>query len=231
LVAVKLSVGNTYGVKDIVNVEGDVDKCPICHAGIQPVDLRWDIILDAAGILERVFRCPRQSCQHLFIARYHQNRESGWFFLKACVPTELKPHSLPPELNQISKDFCEIYIEADNAEQLGLLLVCGPGYRKALEFLIKDYLTSEQTTDKAKKEIAESPLMACIRKYVTDARVKTTAERATWLGNDETHYIRKWEDKDLADMKKLIQLTCYWIQSEHLTKTAVVEMPQGKKTP
>jgi hypothetical protein len=112
---------------------------------------------------------------------------------------------------------------------LGLLLISGPGYRKALEFLIKDYLTSLQTTDEAKKDIADLPLMAAIKKYVTDKRMLTTAERATWLGNDEAHYVRKWEDKDLQDLKNLIQLTCYWIQSEHLTLAASASMPQGKK--
>ena len=101
------------------------------------------------------------------------------------------------------------------------MLVSGPAYRKSLEFLVKDYLTSLQTTDKAKKDVGNSALMACIRKYVTDSRMRTTAERPGWLGNDETHYIRKWEDKDLQDMKKFIQLTCYWIQSEHLTNPAI----------
>lgn len=37
------------------------------------------------------------------------------------------------------------------------------------------------------------------------------AERATWLGNDETHYVRKWENKDLKDLKNLIDLTVYFI--------------------
>lgn len=112
---------------------------------------------------------------------------------------------------------------------MGLRLVSGPGYRKALEFLIKDYLTSQQTSDEAKKEIANSPLMTVIKKYVTDKRMLTTAERAAWLGNDETHYVRKWEDKDLQELKKLIQLTSYWIQSEHLTSEVASSMPAGKK--
>ena len=30
--------------------------------------------------------------------------------------------------------------QAETAEKYGLTLVCGPGYRKALEFLIKDYV-------------------------------------------------------------------------------------------
>ena len=222
-ISVRDSRGNTHEVP----FEGEPDVCPLCHRGIKPIDSKWDFFLYEQRVIERVLICPYESCQHLFIARYHLI--NGVFFLHSCVPRQLKPYSVPDELRAISPDFCDIYIEADKAEQLGLKLVCGPGYRKALEFLIKDYLTLQQTTEEAKKKIADSPLMACIKEFVTDSRVRTTAERATWLGNDETHYIRKWEDKDLEDMKRLITLTGYWIQSEHLTKSAVAEMPQGKK--
>jgi hypothetical protein len=90
-------------------------------------------------------------------------------------------------------------------------------------------LAPDSCASRAVKEIEEMPLMGCVKKYVTDGRVKLTAERAAWLGNDETHFVRKWEDKDLQDLKKLIQLTCYWIQSEQLTNAIVSEMPEGKK--
>ena len=72
--------------------------------------------------------------------------------MRDCVPRELKANALPDELKAISQDFCDIYVEADKAEQLGLKLVCGPGYRKALEFLMKDYLTSQQTTEEEAKK-------------------------------------------------------------------------------
>jgi hypothetical protein len=193
------------------------------------MDPGWNWLLEGSAVIERVFICPLHSCQHVFVGRYYRNPNNGYFFLKQIAPTEPQNYSPPPELRQISPDFCEIYNQAQKAEQLGLALVSGPGYRKALEFLVKDYLTSLQTTADAKKEVAELALMPCIKKYVTDSRMKTTAERATWLGNDETHYTRKWEDKDLQDMKKFIQLTCFWIQSEHLTNAGLVEMPRGKK--
>lgn len=179
--------------------------------------------------LESVFICPFDNCSHLFVGRYSREPDSGYFFLKQCVPAEPLESTQPTELQEISPDFCSIYNQAHKAELLGLTLISGPGYRKALEFLVKDYITSLQTEDDAKKDIAVSPLMSVIRNYVTDTRMLTTAERAAWLGNDETHYVRKWEDKDLTDMKKLIQLTCYWIQSEHLTKAAALTMPEGKK--
>jgi hypothetical protein len=204
------------------------DFCPVCGKGIEPIDPHWAAAIGDYAI-ERVLACPRHSCQSLFIARYRKNRYSGYYFLGQCVPTEPKGYSAPQELEQISPDFCAIYSEAQKAEQLGLALICGPGYRKALEFLMKDYLSAQQTTAEAKATIARSPLMNCISNFVTDSRIKTTAERATWLGNDETHYVRKWEDKDLQDLKKFIQLTVYWIQSEHLTNTALAEMPAGKE--
>jgi hypothetical protein len=61
------------------------------------------------------------------------------------------------------------------------------------------------------------------------ARVKQMARRAAWLGNDETHYSRKWEDKDLHDLKKVLELTMDWISMEELTKSVIAEMPEGKK--
>ena len=54
------------------------------------------------------------------------------------------------------------------------------------------------------------------------------ASRAAWLGNDETHYIRKWVDKDVQNLKSLIDLTIRWIESEIETKQLLTEMPENK---
>lgn len=51
----------------------------------------------------------------------------------------------------------------------------------------------------------------CVQKFITEPSIKLMAERATWLGNDGAHYVRKWEDKDLQDLKNLIDLTVYFI--------------------
>jgi hypothetical protein len=221
-----IHIGNTHH-----QLDKNPDSCPICYQGIQPIEPGWNYVLPATSLyMERVFICPLHNCQHLFIARYFRMPGGNTqFCLSQVLPIEPRNYSQPSELEKISPDFCEIYNQAHKAEQLGLLLVSGPGYRKALEFLIKDYLTSLQTSEEVKKEIAETPLMGCIKTFIVDARIKATAERATWLGNDETHYIRKWEDKDVEDLKNFIRLTTFWIQSEHLTNVGIAEMPQGKK--
>jgi hypothetical protein len=63
--------------------------------------------------------------------------------------------------------------------------------------------------------------------YIKSEQIKGIAKRAAWLGNDETHYVRKWEDKDLNDLKKLITLTLHWIEIETLTEEVIADMPEG----
>ena len=99
---------------------------------------------------------------------------------------------------------------------------------ETLEFLIKDFLKSVTTDETKRADIEKTQLAACIANCVDDPRLKATASRATWLGNDETHYIRKWEDKDLNDLKKLIDLTVYWVSAEILTRELAVSMPDPK---
>jgi hypothetical protein len=206
------------------------DQCPICHFAIEPKF--GELAHVTAGFdasLELVFQCPRLRCQRLFISRYRKSRLPGTyhFDLEASVPFEPFEVNFSETLKSISPMFCNIANEAQNAEHKGWKLIAGPGYRKALEFLIKDYLCRSRPDDANK--IKSAQLGLCIANYVDDSRIKATAARAAWLGNDETHYVRKWEDKDLEDLKKLIQLTVHWIEMQELTEGIISDMPEGKK--
>ena len=202
----------------------------MCSNGIDPIDMKQDFLLqrDLGGRLERVFRCPRQTCEQFFIGRYYQrNRHTGIYYLAECVPHEPVNTGFHNVITEVSPSFCEIYNEASKAEQYGLKLVAGAGYRKSLEFLIKDYLIRLKPEDE--EAIKKQPLAACIKERVPNQNVVTTATRAAWLGNDEIHYERKWEGKDVDDLKILIQLTVRWIEMEELTKQTAEEMPEPKK--
>jgi hypothetical protein len=211
-------------------VDKNPDICPICHYGISPINPGIGQFISSPGNreVERVFECPLGDCERLFIARYREDFiSSGFYKLYECVPYELTRIEFSDSIKEVSGDFCTIYDQASKAERYGLRLVAGPGYRKALEFLIKDYLCRLHPGEK--KEIEGMQLGKCISTYVKDTRIQATSSRAAWLGNDETHYIRKWEDKDLEDLKRLIALTTRWIEMEELTKAAIAEMPKGKK--
>ncbi|MCM3743240.1 DUF4145 domain-containing protein [Sporosarcina luteola] len=133
-----------------------------------------------------------------------------------------KVREFSQEINEISLEFSKIYNQALEAERRGLDQIAGIGFRKSLEFLVKDYLINFKS--KEKESIEGKLLGKCITEDVSDENVKEIAKRAVWLGNDETHYIRKWEGKDIKDLKILIDLTLYWIQSEILTNKLVANM-------
>jgi hypothetical protein len=94
--------------------------------------------------------------------------------------------------------------------------------------LIKDYLINDLQKDRT--TIEHATLGQCIETYVTDQKTKEIARRATWLGNDETHYQRIWVDKDLNDLKTLIMLVLHWIEAERLTEEALASMPAKNRT-
>ena len=52
--------------------------------------------------------------------------------------------------------------------------------------------------------------------------MKIIAERASWLGNDELHYLRTWKDKDLGDLMSLVEdvstLIDLEVRSDELSK-------------
>lgn len=198
------------------------DECPCCHCNCHPEEIAHSFTgvghkdrKSIDSILEIVYGCPRQECGRLFIARYRITKSSRIFSLYACVPITPKSTAFPKEVESVSPEFVAIFSEAAAAEAYGLKRVAGPGYRKALEYLVKDYLIKSYP-DK-EKEITSEFLGACIKR-IGDTKIKKCAKRAAWVGNDETHYKRKWLDKGMGDLKTLIKLVVNWIESEILTQ-------------
>ncbi len=202
------------------------NECPLCHQSIAPIQFNWATFDKVIEEIEYVFRCPNGKCQRLIIGRYKRRPNDVRFIYDQVefVPSAVLPTPLSKEVRDVSPDFAQIYTQAEHAEQLGLKLLCGPGYRKALEFLIKDYLSFLRPDDA--EAIKKLFLGKCISDYVEDARVREVAKRANWLGNDETHYVRTWEGKDLSDLKTLIKLSVHWIQMDILTKNILKDMPE-----
>lgn len=210
------------------------DHCPICHRGMEPVELCASKMArepGVGGVLEVVYRCTWRDCGRVFIARYlhRANLRSGSpdYLFKEAIPRHFEPPAWPEEVVGVSPLFVRILSQAAEAEVRGLADIAGAGYRKALEFLIKDYCVAQHP--ESAKKIRRMPLAACIKSYVQDPAITICAERAAWLGNDETHYLRLWEDKDIKDLRKLITLTVNWVHSSLLTKAYGEDMvhPSG----
>lgn len=198
------------------------DCCPMCNRTQEP---KFVLAYETQpAYIEVVFKCTSHKCGKLFIGETIRIGDNG-YGIKRCHP--IKPFSVNfnKEIGELSPLFVEIFNQANAAEAYNLNHVAGMGYRKSLEFLIKDYLINFKNEDE--ETIKKTFLGNCIKNYLSD-NIKRVAELATWLGNDETHYHRVWEDKDIEDLKTLIELTHYWITSEIQTARYIEEMVKVK---
>lgn len=209
----------------------DPDHCPLCHHGIMPSRIAASNILREVingDVLQIVFLCPRKECQRLFIGMYFQNYGyhrhfvEGPHLLTNTAPYRARIPDVPDEIKRLSPNYVELLSQSEAAEAYQLDQIAGAGFRKALEFIIKDFAI-RKNPDK-EDEIKKAFLANCINNFLDDANVKECAKRATWLGNDETHYIRKWEEKDINDLKILIRLTQAWILNSLLTERYLADM-------
>ena len=197
------------------------DECPLCHRYSQiPI-----IVASAAPsrATEAIFQCGYSECGSYFIGYYNDNSPvSSPLSLVKVSPALPAMKEISEVISEISPMFVSIYREAEQALCLGLSQICGPGYRKAFEFLIKDYT---KTLHPTKGEKIDKALPGdVVKNYVDNVKVKETAERCLWLGNDESHYLRKWSEHDIQDFINLIHITIHWIEMEQISRSYTENM-------
>lgn len=207
-------------------------KCPKCHTHISPVFIIGKSIKHQ--IAELVFQCTFSECNGLFISKYKKDKYAGIssssFEYCSSQPLLYKKKKFSDELSGVSPDFIEIYNQSMEAFSRDMHQIAGVGLRKSLEFLIKDFII--QSNPKNEEAVKKKPLSQCIKEYIKDERVKNLSERAVWLGNDETHYIKKWKDKDISDLQTLIRLVVNDIENDIISKNYIDDMQHAiKKAP
>lgn len=206
------------------NVRNIAKQCPYCKTQIYPKL----ICIDGDDLLGYSIFCRCPNCNKQFICKCDRTVSGETIFVLSDIMPNAQPdkRTFNSDIQDISESFCEIYNQAYTAQQLNLTQICGVGYRKALEYLIKDYIIFNKPEDK--ETILKKALGKCISEDIDSDNIKNVAARATWLGNDETHYIRKWEDKDITDLINTIDLTLHWIEAEIKTKKLLEQMPERR---
>lgn len=195
------------------------DECPVCHRHSEVAFITSDAVENGQGV-QAVFRCGFQGCRVFFICVYGPKPSSDLAEVRPMKPPE---NILPENISKLSPNFVSIFKEANEAKHLGARQVAGPGYRKAFEFLIKDY--AKALAPGKESEIESKFSGTVVAEFVPDVRIQAVAKRYLWLGNDETHYLRKWADHDVEDLVTLIKLTMNWIEIEQLSKSYIEKMP------
>ena len=196
-------------------------KCPACGTLMIPTYLFGVSGKDGFEVLTQ---CRNDKCHESFISIFEYSGLG--YHLKNYKTLPMKKEMFSDIIMSLSPSFESIYNQAYASEQMGLDSICGVGYRKALEFLVKDFAIKEEPAQE--EQIKKMPLQQCLSQYIKNAQIKPIVERAIWLGNDETHYVKKWETKDVNDLKGLISLSVYWIEAEIKSRSVLAEM-QGAK--
>lgn len=189
--------------------------CPHCGQTMTPTVLStntYDTTRETTMSFGVFLNCTASDCGKYFAIQYISDYNGNYL-----LPYTYKPPisvDLPENIDKVSSNFVEIFAQAANAETEGLDLIAGMGYRKSLEFLIKDYAIYSNSDNE--EEIKKMLLGKVIEKYLTDfPKLQSLAKAASWIGNDETHYVRRHDDKDIRDMKQFIKSASHFIVANY----------------
>lgn len=201
------------------------EQCPLCHFSIAPNHIEDEWYLDSRSRrhLAIFYTCPH--CFRPFVAHF-RDKSLGEIMLPVldyCGPELYSEQQFDANIQGLSPQFVKIYNQALEAESRQLDEIAGISYRKALEFLVKDYCKHKRT--EKSDEIEGATLGKCISTFIPQPSIQTLASRTAWIGNDEAHYTRKHEDRDIADMKNFIQAMVHYIGMELVVEDAASMEP------
>jgi len=201
------------------------DNCPVCDGKMQAQLTSKDFVFRPHKHAQLIasFLCP--ICEELYMGRfsvtqYIEDKRQVIVELECLYPTTNGIKLFNEEISKISPMFSQIYNDALNAENQGLITICGMGYRKAVEFIIKDYLINCKNEDA--ELIKKLELGRCINEKIQDGNIKLVASRCAWLGNDQSHYFNKHPEVGIDILKKLIDAIVYWIHIESIKDEALL---------
>lgn len=207
--------------------------CPLCKHAIKPHELSIATFKDEDGhwFMTASYLCKH--CYQTFIVLHSCElfeKPSGFgstlhykSSLLYAEPTRYERECFDPKIETLSPQFAKIYNQALAAEAFRLDEIAGLGYRKAMEFLVKDYCIHKNPADA--ETIKNLPLSRCITTYVQNVEIQTLATRSAWIGNDEAHYIRKQENRDVSDMKAFIRAMVYFVGMSLIVEDAASMAP------
>ena len=233
----KILVCEDFDAKHRISVIATMpNQCPSCSLRIKPEFIKGFFYPNSnylsAGdskTIWQIFWCP--ACENLFLKTFiasarHDDPPIQLTSLDYTVkffPVPCNNISFSAGIEALSPSFIKIYHQAEKAENDGLDEICGIGYRKSLEFLVKDYLCDKFPEEIEK--IQSEPLGAALNR-IENGQIYTLASRATWIGNDQTHYVRKHEGSDVEQMKRFINAMVHYIDSELAFKEAEEILPK-----
>lgn len=217
------------------NLELDVPKvCPHCHKEMVPTIITKSDLQNykqnrVFAILARCNICSSFYAVEYIYSNPRQNPK------QILVPYDYSPTvelDIPDNVKEISEYFEDIYTQSESAYQLGLKQIAGMGYRKSIEFLVKDFLIflNPKDTDKILKLTLDNAISK-----IDNEKLQNLARMTNYLGNDQTHIRTLHPTKDIDDLrdflKNLVLLISFEINYHDGLDTILSNWSSGSSLP
>lgn len=183
------------------------DICPHCGKNMESEQIN-DVYDRATERVALIFRCSINDCHKYFVLEYPVNKTdfgsiSSLGNLIEYSYNGFQEPTISKNIRNLSPVFFDTFIEASIAETKKLTNISGIAYRKAFEFLVKDF-ASYKNPDKD-EDIKTNSLNNVIDMFYKEMpMIKELLHITRRIGNDETHYYREFTNIDIEDLKKSI---------------------------
>lgn len=160
-------------------------------------------------------------CKKPYIVAYEIDYEHKSTKFSAFFPS-MSAEFENERLANVSPRFISYYNQAMRAELAGDIELAATGYRMSLECLVKDYAINELGRDR--NEVSRKTLYEAIGEYLGERDLISTADVVRILGNDYTHYERRYPEHDFPILKSYMEIFIRLID----TKIMIAHPPLGR---
>ena len=192
--------------------------CPNCNYSVQPIIIDYRLMNFSEKNHLLVISYKGNCCSVPFYATYEYDARKGSIL---DVYPHLKPAMLPANVKELSPRFASLYEQSYTAEQNNHIELAGSGYRNAIEVLIKDFAIKKLNSPK--DDVGKMKLYDVIGTYLKEVNIDTSAaDVIRVLGNDYTHYQRKYDDIDFIVVKKYLEIFIQQVETKLLLMEPIV---------
>ena len=185
--------------------------CPYCGSKTHSTYVT-DVCLNYNSVDEYVsVAWLADCCSRIYIVNYLFNFNRQTLDFISHYPAQ-DPGPMPENMADISPRFVTLYSQARTAEGHEHYELAACGYRNAIEVLIKDFAIN--VLDRDRKEVESKSLFKAIEDYLPKELINTS-DVVRILGNDNTHYLRKYEDINFAELKNYLDIFMMQIEVQY----------------
>lgn len=215
---VRFRCGTAYDTEIKAASVNPIIKCPVCRTK-SPFEFCGDGVGKYDDEINYIVQCC--SCDSFLLARFRYYKQDDHLGFVDVFPYGTYKNTFPSDFAEVSKRFINTYEQAMTAKELHLDELVGMGLRKALEFLIYDYIKNVLAIEPAKT----------LEKRIEQIKIQNIDVNGTlvrWVGNDHTHVELKHPEFTIDEMIQSIDLIVYYLYAEYKSKKVAekIKVPQ-----